>query len=199
MSDYNTRQTLIAKIRDQHDDRSWEDFVYFYRRYIYVVVTKMGISHQDAEDLVQKVLLALWEKLPTFEYQPQRCKFRTWMNHITRNIVIGFFRKETRHKRDIERAASTRLNQKFVDYDEPDIYEMAEQEWKLHISNLAWESIKDDFTGKATQCFMLFSEGKSIDAICEQLDIKKNSAYVFKNRVQEKLYKEIRRLDDELS
>ena len=199
VADYNTRQTLIAKIRDQHDDRSWEDFTFFYQRYIYVVITKMGIAHQDAEDLVQKVLLALWEKLPTFEYQPNRCKFRTWMNHITRNIVVGHFRKQSRHAKDIVRAGLIQLNEQDTEGMNPEVYEMAEREWKLHISNLAWENIKDDFTGKATQCFLLFSEGKKIEEICELLDIKTNSAYVFKNRVQDKLYKEIRRLDLELS
>ena len=62
MESFNTRQTLIAKIRNQHDDRSWEEFVYFYERYIFVVVNKMGVSYQECEDLVQKVLLVLWGK-----------------------------------------------------------------------------------------------------------------------------------------
>ena len=197
-SDYNTRHTLIAKIRNQHDDHSWEDFVYFYQRYIFVVIVKMGVSHQDAEDLVQRVLLALWEKLPSFEYEPNKCKFRTWMNKITRNTVIAYFRKQKRYKNDLERAASIKLNES-DDTNEPEIYNMAEKEWKLHVSNLAWENIKDEFKGKAAQVFMMFSEGKDIEVICNELDIKKNTAYVLKNRVQDKLYKEIRRLDDELS
>ncbi|MDD7987505.1 sigma-70 family RNA polymerase sigma factor [Lentisphaera marina] len=198
-SDYNTRHTLIAKIRDQHDDRSWEDFVYFYQRYIYVVIAKMGVNNQDVEDLVQRVLLALWEKLPTFEYEPNKCKFRTWMNQITRNTVIAYFRKQKRYKNDLDRAASIRLNEEDPEQSEPEIYNMAEKEWKLHVSNLAWENIKDDFKGKAAQVFLAFSEGKEIEQICVDMDIKKNTAYVLKNRVQDKLYKEIRRLDDELS
>ncbi|EDM28356.1 probable RNA polymerase sigma-H factor [Lentisphaera araneosa HTCC2155] len=198
-SDYNTRHTLIAKIRNQHDDHSWEDFVYFYQRYIYVVIAKMGVNNQDVEDLVQRVLLALWEKLPSFEYEPNKCKFRTWMNQITRNTVIAYFRKQKRYKNDLDRAASIRLNEEDPEQSEPEVYNMAEKEWKLHVSNLAWENIKDDFKGKAAQVFLAFSEGKEIEQICLDLDIKKNTAYVLKNRVQDKLYKEIRRLDDELS
>ncbi|MCM8530021.1 MAG: sigma-70 family RNA polymerase sigma factor, partial [Lentisphaeraceae bacterium] len=85
------------------------------------------------------------------------------------------------------------------EFDIPEIYEVAESEWKLHIANLAWENIKDEFTGKAGDCFMMFSEGKQVDQICEELDIKKNTAYVFRSRVQDKLHREIRRLDSELS
>ena len=197
--DYLTRQTLIAKIRNQHDDKSWEEFVYFYERYIFVVVNKMGVNYDNCEDLVQRVLLALWEKLPDFEYMPDKCKFRTWMNKIIKHVVISYFRKSQRHQNDIKRAALQHINDKVEDFDLPDIYEVAETEWKVHVSNLAWENIKDEFTGKAADCFLKFSEGKDIETICEELDIKKNTAYVFRNRVQEKLHKEIRRLDRELS
>lgn len=197
--DYLTRQTLIAKIRNQHDDKSWEEFVYFYERYIFVVINKMGVSYDNCEDLVQKVLLALWEKLPDFEYIPDKCKFRTWMNKIVKHVVISYFRKSQRHRNDIKRASLQHINDNVDDFDLPDIYDVAEVEWKTHVANLAWENVKGDFTGKAGDCFLLFSEGKDIDTICEELDIKKNTAYVFKNRVQEKLHKEIRRLDRELS
>jgi RNA polymerase sigma factor (sigma-70 family) len=199
MDTFNTRQTLIAKIRNQHDHRSWEEFVYFYQRYIFAVVQKMGVSGPDCEDLVQKVLLALWEKLPSFEYTPDKCKFRSWMSQVIRNIVIGHFRKSQRHRNDHERASLIRLNEENEDHELPSIYEVAEREWKLHIANMAWENIKDEFRGKAADCFLLFSEGKQIDFICEALDIKKNTAYVFRARVQDRLFREIRHLDAELS
>lgn len=199
MDSFNTRQTLIAKIRNQHDDRSWEEFVYFYERYIFVVVNKMGVSYQECEDLVQKVLLVLWEKLPDFEYTPDKCKFRTWMNTIIRNVVVGYFRKSKRRANDVERASLQRLNQNPDEFDIPEIYGVAETEWKLHISNLAWENIKEEFTGKAGECFLMFTEGKDVETICKDLDIKKNTAYVFRSRVQDKLHREIRRLDADLS
>ena len=49
----------------------------------------------------------------------------------------------------MERASLQRLNENPADFDIPEIYDVAETEWKLHISNLAWENIKDEFTGKA--------------------------------------------------
>ena len=197
--DYATRQTLIAKIRDQHDDRSWQDFVYFYERYIFVVINKMGVSYDDCDDLVQKVLLELWKKLPKFNYTPNKCKFRTWMNTIVRNVVIDSFRKANRHQNDIKRASLQHINDKVVDYDFPDIYDIAEEEWETHIANLAWENIKDEFRGRTADCFLMFCDGVEIEEICEKLDIKRNTANVYRNRVQERLHKEIRHLDKELS
>ena len=159
----------------------------------------MGVNYNDCEDLVQKVLLELWKKLPKFDYAPNKCKFRTWMNTIVRNVVIDSFRKANRHQNDIKRASLQHINDKVVDYDIPDIYDIAEEEWETHIANLAWENIKDDFRGKTADCFLMFCDGVGIEEICEKLDIKRNTANVFKNRVQEKLHKEIRRLDKELS
>ena len=54
-------------------------------------------------------------------------------------------------------------------------------------------------TGKAGECFLMFTEGKDVETICKDLDIKKNTAYVFRSRVQDKLHREIRRLDADLS
>ena len=197
--EYVTRQTLIAKIRNQHDDQSWEDFVYFYERYIFVVVHKMGIPYNECDDLVQKVLLELWKKLPAFEYMPDKCKFRTWMNTIIRNVVVDAIRKNQRHQNDIQRASLKQINDNTDDCYLPDIYNIAQEEWETHIANLAWENVKEDFTGKTAECFLLLCEGKSLDMITAQLGIKKNTIHVYRNRVKEKLHKEIRRLDNELS
>ena len=83
--------------------------------------------------------------------------------------------------------------------DMPDIYEIAEEEWKLHVTKLAWNNIQEGFTGKGLECFSLFSKGMSVEDICEQLDLKPNTSYVLRSRVTEKLSREVRRLNDELS
>ena len=197
--DFVTRQTLIAKIRNQHDEKSWEDFVNLYERYIFAVVLKMGVTYDECDDLVQKVLLKLWKKLPDFDYEPNKCKFRTWMNTIIRGLVIDSFRKSQRHQNDIKRASLQQINNNADELHLPEIYEIAEEEWEIHIANLAWENIKGEFQGKTADCFMLLCEGKSVTEVSESLDIKQNTVHVYRNRVQQKLHKEIRRLDKELS
>jgi RNA polymerase sigma factor (sigma-70 family) len=192
-----TRQTLIAKIRNQHDEGAWDEFVNYYRPYIYTVITRMGLGHDLAEDSVQKVIMTLWKKLPDFEYMPDKCKFRTWMNNVTRKEVLNAFRTAGRYDRRLDKASTM---EEWQPNDEmPDIYVIAEDEWKLHVSKLAWENVQNEFSGKAMDCFMLFSQGKNIEEVCEELDLKANSAYVLRSRVSDKLAKEIRRLDQELS
>ena len=67
-----------------------------------MVILKLGVFQDEVEDLTQKVLITLWEKLPSFEYQPGKCKFRTWMNTVIRNVVLTHFRATMRYKKRLE-------------------------------------------------------------------------------------------------
>ena len=196
---FNTRLTLIAKLRNQHDEKSWEEFIHYYKKYIQVLILKDGVPRKDMDDLTQKVLLKLWKNLPDFNYQPHKCKFRSWMRVVVSNMVTSYFRNQGKLERDLERAELVHRNAENEIADQPDIDERIDEEWKLHISRLAWENIKDQFNGSVAECFQMFTRGNSVDEICEKLDIKRNSAFVFRQRVLDKLTKEIRRLDDELS
>ena len=192
---YNTRQTLILRLKNQQDDRSWEEFVYFYERYINLIIYGLGVNQSHADDLTQTVLLNLWKKLPDFQYEPKQCKFRTWMNKVVRNTVFNHFRTSARYKKRLENAASE------VEFESsmPDIYEIAEENWQDHISNLAWENIKGALSERDCQLFLMLAEGKSVDEITKFFDMKRNTLYVIRKRIVEKLSREIRRLDEDLS
>ena len=98
MDNYSTRDTLIAKMINLHDDVSWDDFVHYYQNYILSVIGRMGVDNSSVEDFSQNILLTLWKKLPEFEYQPEKCRFRTWMNTIIRNDVLRYMRDSKRYE-----------------------------------------------------------------------------------------------------
>ena len=194
-SHYNTRETLIAKIKNSHDQRSWEDFVRFYENYIHTVISRKGVKYDDVQDVSQKVLLVLWDKLPEFEYRPMECRFRTWMNNVILNVCRNYNRKVSSYSKKLYQAAEEGLSEN----DTPLIYDQMESDWKKHVTGLALNNIRPDFEGKAIECFELFCQGKSVDEVCETLELKRNSAFVLRKRVLEKLSTEIRRLDEQLS
>ena len=119
------------------------------------------------------------------------------MNNITRKEVQYYFRTRLRYDRKLTKAHETSAVLE-ESQSLPDIEAISEREWKLHISNLAWENIQDSFTGKALECFELYKKGVDFDEIAERLEITKKSAQVLKNRVVEKLCVEIRNLDEQL-
>ena len=65
---FHTRETLLEKIRNRHDEASWEDFVFYYRQYVYIIWRGMNVNHHDSEEIVQKVMMKACDKLPELEY-----------------------------------------------------------------------------------------------------------------------------------
>lgn len=185
----NTRETLLMRLRQKRDDLSWEEFNTAYERYIYLIIRGMKMNHHDAEDLVQGVMLAIWEKIPDFDYQPHHSKFRTWICRITRNKVVDYIRRSTSESRKREG----------VNIDEvtlPEVEAIAEREWKAHVTDTAWSNIQSEFQENVLECFKLLKQGKSAKDVAEVLDIAESSVYVYSKRVREKLMKEIRNLNE---
>ena len=50
-----TRETLIKRVRRQRDQAAWEEFVYYYRGYVYNIGRRMGLTHHDAEEVVRYI------------------------------------------------------------------------------------------------------------------------------------------------
>jgi len=193
----NTRETLLLRIRNRHDEQSWEDFVYYYKQYIYIICRRMGLNHHDGEEIVQKVMLKIWDKLPDFKYDKKQ-RFRGWLCMVTGNTVKDFFRS---HKRAVER------KEKASQYDQwnpdvisaPAIEEIAEKEWENYIANMALENIRGKFSDKVMDCFMEVNKGKAVKLVSQEMDIPLNTVYVYNKRVANKFYEEIRRLHHELN
>ncbi|MCM8538678.1 MAG: RNA polymerase sigma factor [Lentisphaeraceae bacterium] len=191
----NTRKTLLERVKKLRDDNSWEDFVLYYKGYIFAVIQGMGMSNQDAEDLCQKVLLKLWKNLPEYEYRPGSCKFRTWLCTVIRSEVYSWLRSRQSQDRRIESYRNTLDDDSFS---VPEIEKIADNEWKDHIGKMAWENIKDSFSQNVIEAFLMFTDGKTTKDIAEHLSVEENTINVYKKRVRDKLCKEINLLDSEL-
>ena len=194
---YQTRITLIQRVQNQHDAASWEDFVRIYRNYVYAIVRSMNISDHDAEDLVQQLMLNMWNKLPQTDVEQIR-RFRSWLATITKNFVTDFIRKRIREAERLERAEKDASISYLKAIRLPDIDRIAEKEWKLHIANLALENIEPLFSGHAIEVFRLSLDGMEIAAIAEKLGLQENSVYRLRNRVKKRLILEIEQLREEL-
>lgn len=192
---YRTRQTLLEKIKNKHDDESWEDFVFYYRKFIYIICRRMNLNHHDSEETVQKVLLISWKKLPEFVYNDRK-NFRGWLCQLTKNCVKDLYRVVHRHNNKLEKAAEAEITKDFNSL--PDIEQIAEEEWTTYIASMALMNIKDKFSDKVLETFQKLKNGVSSTDVSEEMGIPRNTVNVYKKRVIAKLRQEIRRLNYEL-
>ncbi len=195
MEEFQTRQTLLERIQKQHDESSWEDFVHYYKSYIYIICRRMNLPHHDSEEVVQQVLVKLWEKLPDFTYDTRK-RFRGWLCTVTGNTVKDYLRKQKtiRKTHDAAKEEDLPVHGSSI----PDIEQIAEREWKNYISTLALEQVKKNFSSQVFDIFMKLHSGASRMQLAEEYQLPPNTISVYKRRVLSALCSEIRRLEEEI-
>lgn len=107
MSDFpTTRISLLMRLRDTDNQDAWVDFVSVYRPVIYRFARQRGLQEADAQDLAQSVLAAVADRIPQWEPDDDRARFRTWLRRVAMNQTITMYR---RRKPDAARGGTTAL------------------------------------------------------------------------------------------
>jgi RNA polymerase sigma factor (sigma-70 family) len=187
-----TSKTLIEELKENKNSESWSEFCKIYTPYIYTIVRNMRIKPHEIDDLVQKIILKAWGSIESLRYTPGRGALRSWLRAISRNCTITYINQMKKHKfiEDIE-------NYDFIVA--PEVEQKILDEWQEFVSLKAWNNIKDDFSVKVCNIFLELSKGRLVADLAEEYNLKLNTVYQYRNRVKDRLYKEIRKLDYELS
>ena len=74
-----------------------------------------------------------------------------------------------------------------------------ENEWRIHIGNMALQAVKDNFTPAVWEIYSRIAKGENAEVIAADTGLSRGTVYVYKERVQKSLRREIRRLNRELS
>jgi RNA polymerase sigma-70 factor (ECF subfamily) len=88
-----TPGSLIERLRNRADDEAWTQFVKLYTPLLLYWARRLDLQASDAADLVQDVLLLLYQKLPGFSYDPQH-SFRAWL----RTVMVNKWREKHRRR-----------------------------------------------------------------------------------------------------
>ncbi|MCM8530548.1 MAG: sigma-70 family RNA polymerase sigma factor, partial [Lentisphaeraceae bacterium] len=170
---------------------AWNDFVFYYRDFLKMILLKMNFNATESEDVIQEILIKLWKALPNFSTEG-KAKFRTWLSRLIRNSAIDYLRKH--HKTE-----STEFDEKsFKLAEEPDISQYIQDEWEVHIVALALNEIAPLFSEKAMVVFKMAMKNKSTSEIAQELEITENSTLKLKNRVKHRMIQEINSLREKL-
>ncbi len=192
-----TRLSLIGKAKNPSDENAWADFTAYYRKYIYNIVRKMGLAHHDADEVVQITLVKIWNAMPSFEYAPEKGRFRSWICRIAGNTAKNYVR--ARGPIPVSLSSMEWDSEDMLDYAvRPEVEELAQKEWELYLPELALKNISASFDRRTIQAFTMMSKGIPVSEIAAKLGIAESSVYVYKKRVKEKLVEEIARLQKEL-
>jgi RNA polymerase sigma factor (sigma-70 family) len=194
---YSTRKTLLQRVRNQHDEKSWAELVEVYRRYIYSVIRSLEVSEHDADDIIQQVFIKLWDKLPGMD-PSEIIRFRSLLARITKGCTIDFIRKRSTQAEKLKEAARDETLNYLNAIQLPEIDQIAEQRWELFLSNMALDNVESQCSAKAISVFRMSLNGISAQEISDELELEISSVYRLKTRVKNQLIQEIEHLRKEL-
>jgi len=193
-----TRETLIKRVRRQRDQAAWEEFVYYYRGYVYNIGRRMGLTHHDAEEVVQTVMLKLWKTLPEFVYDERKGRFRGWLCTVTGNEVKMLLRSRATKLNRLTPDEQHEVRQYLHRVQPEPNKALADREWVTYVSTLAWQRITAEFSDNEKTAFERMSKGDDVEVVAKALGLASSSVYVYKKRVTDRLRQEIVRLNNEL-
>ena len=197
-----TRKSLIARLDNWEDQKTWDEFYQTYWKLIYAVAIKAGLRSEEAFDCVQETILSIAKQSKKKLYDPDQGSFKTWLMNMTRWRINDQFRKR---KKDTAMAGGewdddrkTAVIDRIEDPNGDVLSRLWDTEWKKGIADAALARVKAQVAPKQYQIFDYYVV-RQMDAgeVQKKLGVSMAQVYLAKHRVGAVLKKELAKLKDE--
>src|SRR4051812_16268875 len=91
---FTTSFSLIGRLGDPRDGEAWGHFVTLYAPLLRAWVRP--ICGQDADDVIQEVLVVVTKRLPEFAHSRRMGAFRAWLRSVATNKIGDHLRSSKR-------------------------------------------------------------------------------------------------------
>lgn len=205
-SSIQTRPSLLGRLKAGDDSQSWEDFYRIYGKLVRDFALKAGLSATEADEVVQETVIATSRHLPGYQYDPKKCRFKTWLLNQTSWRIKDQFKKRRKESSfiqdskgaDDDRTGTATIN-RVPDPAAVDLETLFETQWQRNLYAGALERVKEKFSLKQFQIFDLVvtQEWPAAD-VAKSLGVSLAKVYVTRHRVSTAIAREINRLEKEL-
>jgi RNA polymerase sigma-70 factor (ECF subfamily) len=183
------------RLRDLHDASAWELFVSTYAPLIYRYCRRQGLQEADTGDVTQEVLSQVTRSIATFDYQPERGRFRDWLGAVMRSKLARHYQKRARRQGENGSADTSALDETRAPESDPEWVD----DFNARLLEVALERIKSDFEPNNWRAFeMVWMQNKPVSDVAQAVGLTASSIYVAKFRVLKRLREEILLLADDV-
>ena len=189
----STSRSLLRRLRDNEAD-AWDQLVTLYAPLVYFWCRKLGLTDQDAPDVVQEVFKSVTTGIDKFRKDRRQDTFRGWLRTITRNKAADHFRRKSRQPEAAGGSVALRQMSELPDAHFPDaIEDESDDEPVYHALFLhACDLIRTDFKENTWKAFWrVVVDGQSPKDVAEELSMQPGTVRVAKSRVLQRLRQEM--------
>jgi RNA polymerase sigma-70 factor (ECF subfamily) len=184
----HTHPSLLLRLRDLADGEAWQLFADIYAPLVFRYCKKQGLQDADTSDVTQDVLAQVARSIRTFDYQPERGRFRDWLGAVVRSKLVRFHQKASRR----EAAAPADEAVPLLD----DLTAAADAEWaaqfNAHLVRVALERIRPAFDAHNWRAFeLVWVENLPATEVAGTTGLTASAVYVAKSRILKRLREEI--------
>jgi RNA polymerase sigma factor (sigma-70 family) len=197
-----TRKSLIARLENWEDQRTWDEFYQTYWRLIYAVAIKAGLRQDEAFDCVQETILTIAKQSKRKLYDPKQGSFKTWLMNMTRWRINDQFRKRKKDtaapgaewEGDRKTSAIDRVEDPAGDV----LERLWDIEWRKNIADAALARVKAQVSPKQYQIFDCYVIKQwEASKVQKKLNVSMAQVYLAKHRVGSVLKRELAKLEEE--
>jgi RNA polymerase sigma-70 factor (ECF subfamily) len=183
-----TRASLLVRIKDPDDSSAWTEFDAIYRPLLDRYARARGLTHADAEDVVQHCMSAIARHIEGFEYDPSTGRFKGWLKTLVNNRVTDLFRKKS-HIEGYSAALHRSQNR------EPQPDAVFEQMWIEQHLKRALKLVRQEVEERSFRAYQLYVlELRPAEKVCRQLGLNRNQLYSIRWRINRKIREHLNRL-----
>lgn len=183
----DTQPALLQRLRQGSDHLAWDEFFERYWRVVYGAARRRGCSEHTAEEIVQDVMLAVFQSQDVFHYDPERGRFRDWLAALVRNKVAEHRRRPAQRVRAAGGdEASVALTEAESDETLPDeAWEAAFEEALLVV---LLDAVRREVNPRTFQAFELSAiRGMSGSDVARLTGQSRNAVYLARRKVTQRL------------
>ena len=199
-----TRWTLLSRLKDWGDEKSWQDFFNTYWRLIYLMAKQAGLKDFEAEEVVQETVISVAQQMPQFDCRPDAGSFKSWLLVIIRRRITDQLRKRPAQAAALvsrsQEGSRTDTVARIPDPAGIDLEKIWDREWEGHLTRTALDRVRQKADPRQYQIFDLhLIQNLSAREVARKLGIKIARVYLAKYKICRLLRKEVRQLRQGIS
>ena len=177
-----TRSSVLKAVANTENEAAWNRLFNLYAGFVFSIARRKGLNDTDADDMVQMVFTDLARNLPTFKYDREKGRFKSYLTGLVNWRVID--RLKTL-KRDAELKADLR---KYVRSAAGKDDTFSEREWQAAATEEALRRLKPDVRPEHYAAFVASAvEGQDTETVTKLYGISSDNLYQIRKRLTAKL------------